>query len=150
MKDKYPLVREKKVERSILDTRRTDIPYEIPLTYDQKYSKSLTDLSNSANYSINDNFKNKTKTIQRNYPKIQFDKKRHSNGLYSDKYTFDGRPKYTALRNSTSLSDNKSYTTLPLTKTLIHNRPWTPGKVNTNYYTNTRALLSKSAKNERL
>jgi hypothetical protein len=146
VKDKYPLVREKKVERSILDTRRKDIPYEIPLTYDQKYSKSLTDLSNSANYSIYDNFKNKTKTTQRNYPKIQYDKKRHSNGLYSDKYTFDGRPKYTSLRNSTSLSDNKSYTTLPITKTLIHSRPWTPGKVNTNYYTNTRALLSKSAK----
>ncbi len=129
-----------------MDTPRKDVPYTQPLTYDQKYSKSLTDLSSSANYSMYDTFKNKTKTIERHYPKIQFDKKRHSNGLYSDKYTFDGRPKSTNLRNSTSLTNSHNYTTLPLTKTLIHNRPWTPGKVETNYYTNTRAMLGNKAK----
>ena len=143
--DKYPVTHTKKVSRSILDTPRKDLPFQEALTYDQKFANSLTDL-NRANYSIYDNFRNKTVSIDRLYPKMQLNKKRHSNGLYSDKYTFDGRPKSTRIKSSNNFASNKNYTTLPLTRTVIHNRPWTPGKVETNYYSNTRALLSKSTK----
>ena len=137
-----------KVSRSILDTPRKDLIKQQALTYDAQYAKSLSDLRKSAeaNYSLLNSYKRNISN-ERFYPKITFNKTRHNKALYSDKYTFDGRPKSTTRPNSSQSlrNTNQKYTTLPLSKTLIHNKPWSPGKVETNYYSNTRALLSKSA-----
>ena len=118
------------------------------MTYDAQYAKSLTDLARQLdqNYSLINSYKKQNIPNERLYPKMTYNKVRSRKSLYSDEYTFDGAPKMVRPRSTISFQQSQKYTTLPLTKTLVHNKPWSPGKVETNYYTNTRTLLSKSAK----
>lgn len=55
--------------------------------------------------------------------------------FYSDKETINGINK-SKFRNSASYRQNTDhgYTTLPLSKTLVHNKPWSYGKVECIHY----------------
>lgn len=50
------------------------------------------------------------------------------------------------LNNSISRLGSNSYIRLPIGKTLIHNKAWTPGKVETNYYPYRDAKLNRDHK----
>ena len=108
--------------RKILSAPQKDLNKQQTLTYDQKYAlKSVY-----GNFSKSENY-GKTKTISKNN---NSNKLRASTSLTRN-----------TLSNSASYPHN--FTTLPVTKTLIHDRPWAPGKVETYYYPQTRILLSK-------
>ena len=107
--------------RKILSAPQKDLNQQQTLTYDQKYAmKSLYgNLSRSENYG-------KTKTISKNNDS----KLRASTSLTRNRLT-------------NSASYPHKFTTLPVTRTLIHDKPWAPGKVETYYYPQTRILLTK-------
>jgi hypothetical protein len=86
-------------------------------------SKSTIELNKSLNSnSLNLNERNLAKSIRDNH-------------YYSKEEKFNGIPK-SKLRNSGNfqLKQNEKYVTLPVSKTLVHNRPWSAAKVDTIYY----------------
>ena len=96
-----------------------------------RYSSKLEDDLRSK--SINDLYQYaRAATNERDYARSIRD-----SHFYSDKEKINGIAK-SKLRNSTTFKtktiDNNSYTTLPLTKTLVHNKPWSYGKVECIYY----------------
>ncbi|CAF0714968.1 unnamed protein product [Brachionus calyciflorus] len=92
---------------------------------DGKYlSKSMLDLSRSNNFADNSLFN------QRDYAKSIRD--RH---FYSGQENINGIKKSRIRETSTHMNKDPGYTTLPLSKTLVHKKPWSYGKVETNYYT---------------
>ena len=48
------------------------------------------------------------------------------------------------LSHSGKFEKSKAFATLPLSKTLIHEKPWIPGKVQTNYYSFRKTQSNKN------
>ncbi|RNA05894.1 hypothetical protein BpHYR1_038101 [Brachionus plicatilis] len=78
-----------------------------------------------------------------NYNPQDYAKSIRDSYFYSDKETINGIPK-SKIRKTTYLHDKDTgFTVLPVTKTLIHKKPWSYGKVETNYYSFRDSKLKK-------
>ncbi len=96
-----------------------------------KRTKSATDVANKSTSTKNNSNYNKLLTKS-----------------YAD-YSIISKADLSKLKNSLRMSSEKSnkYMELPLSKTVIHSKPWTPGKVETIYYPYRDTKISKKSIN---
>lgn len=108
-----------------------------------KISKSLSDLDRSS-YFDNSHFSSTYNPYALpNYNHNQHAKSIRDSYFYSDKETINGIPKSRIRKTAYLQNRDNGYTVLPISKTVVHKKPWSYGKVETNYYPFRDSMLKK-------
>lgn len=108
-----------------------------------RYSKSGSDLNRSS-YFDNEHLSTSYNPYARpNYDPREYAKSIRDGYFYSKNETINGIPK-SKIRKANYWNDKEyGYTVLPVSKTLVHKKPWSYGKVETNYYPFRDSMLNK-------
>lgn len=109
-----------------------------------RYSKSTSDLNRSSYSSDNEHLSSSYNPYARPiYDPSEYAKSIRDNYFYSKKETINGIPKSKIRKTNYWNNADNGYAVLPVSKTVIHKKPWSYGKVETNYYPFRDSMLNK-------